>query len=162
MASDFLDDLRHTYQHRPSWDQIWIEVIGTIEKRSNDPVHKVASIIVTSDNTQLLALGYNGDHAGGPNTRESSDPGESGFIHAEVNALIKLDYNNPKKKIMYISMSPCKMCAKAIINAGISEVVYRDEYRDSSGIGLLNVAGIRVRKINNIMADSADENNNRK
>lgn len=162
MPRDFLDDLRHTQAFRPSWDQIWMEVVGTIEKRSTDPNHKVAAIVVTNDNTQLLALGYNGDYAGGPNTRESDSPGESGFIHAEVNALIKLDYNNPKKKIMYISMSPCKMCAKAIINAGISEVVYRDSYRDSSGIGLLNIAGIRVRKINNIMADSADENNHRK
>jgi dCMP deaminase len=100
-----------------------------------------------------LALGYNGDHAGGPNSRESEVPGESGFIHAEVNALIKLDYNNPKKKIMYVSMSPCKMCAKSIINAGISEVVYRDDYRDSSGIVLLQYAGIRVRRINNKTTD---------
>lgn len=148
MKNDFLDHLR-TEDERPSWDQIWNEVVQTIEKRSPDPVHKVAAIVVTSDNTQLLALGYNGDHAGGSNARESNDPGCSGFIHAEVNALIKLDYNNPKKKIMYVSMSPCKMCSKAIINAGISEVVYREEYRDSSGIILLSNAGIRVRRINN-------------
>lgn len=148
MTNDFLDDLQHTSFVRPTWDQIWMEVVETIEKRSSDPHHKVASIVVTCDNTQLLALGYNGDHAGGPNHRESESPGESGFIHAEVNALIKLDYNNPKKKIMYVSMSPCKMCAKAIINAGISEVVYREDYRDHSGIVLLQVAGIRVRRIN--------------
>lgn len=149
MANDFLDDLRQKMYVRPTWDQIWMEVIKTIEKRSNDPHHKVASIVVTHDNTQLLALGYNGDHAGGPNQRESQEPGESGFIHAEVNALIKLDYNNPKKKIMYVSMSPCKMCAKAIINAGITEVVYREDYRDSSGVVLLQSSGIRVRRINN-------------
>jgi len=149
MKNDFLDDLMRTSFVRPSWDQVWMEVVETIEKRSSDPNHKVASIIVTNDNTQLLALGYNGDHAGGTNQRESESPGESGFIHAEVNALIKLDYNNPKKKIMYVSMSPCKMCAKAIINAGISEVVYREDYRDLAGIILLQSAGIRVRRINN-------------
>jgi len=148
LKNDFLDHLR-SEDGRPGWDQIWNEVVLTIEKRSSDPNHKVAAIVVTSDNTQLLALGYNGDHAGGSNLRESSEPGCSGFIHAEVNALIKLDYNNPKKKIMYVSMSPCKMCAKAIINAGISEVVYRDEYRDPSGIILLNNSGIQVRRINN-------------
>ena len=153
MTNDFLDDLSRTCFVRPSWDQIWMELVETIEKRSSDPNHKVASIIVTHDNTQLLALGYNGDHAGGSNSRESEIPGESGFIHAEVNALIKLDYNNPKKKIMYVSMSPCKMCAKSIINAGISEVVYRDDYRDSSGIVLLQYAGIRVRRINNKTTD---------
>ena len=149
MKNDFLDDLMRTSFVRPSWDQVRMEVVETIEKRSSDPNHKVASIIVTNDNTQLLALGYNGDHAGGTNQRESESPGESGFIHAEVNALIKLDYNNPKKKIMYVSMSPCKMCAKAIINAGISEVVYREDYRDLAGIILLQSAGIRVRRINN-------------
>lgn len=149
MKNDFLDDLSRTSFRRPSWEQIWMEVVETIEKRSSDPNHKVASIVVTHDNTQLLALGYNGDQAGGNNKRESENPGESGFIHAEVNALIKLDYNNPKRKIMYVSMSPCKMCAKAIINAGISEVVYREDYRDVAGIVLLQNAGIRVRRINN-------------
>lgn len=148
MKNDFLDCLR-VDDNRPAWEQVWMEVVQTIEKRSTDPDHKVAAIVVTNDNTQLLALGYNGDHAGGSNLRESNEPGGSGFIHAEVNALIKLDYNNPKKKIMYVSMSPCKMCAKAIINAGISEVVYREMYRDTSGIMLLEFAGIRVRKINN-------------
>jgi dCMP deaminase len=148
MANDFLDDLQRTEFVRPAWEQIWMEVVETIEKRSSDPNYKVASIIVTHDNTQLLALGYNGGYAGGPNQRESEEPGESGFIHAEVNALIKLDYNNPKKKIMYVSMSPCKMCAKAIVNAGISEVIYREDYRDHSGIVLLQSAGIQVRRIN--------------
>ena len=80
-------------------------------------------------------------------------------MHAEVNALIKLDYNNPKKKIMYVSMSPCKMCAKAIINAGIAEVVYEEQYRDLSGILLLKSAGILVRQINS-QVEQNNENNN--
>lgn len=146
-------------QSRPSWDSVWMDVTHTISQRSPDPKFRVAAIIVSADNTQLLALGYNGDHAGGSNMRESDAPGESGFLHAEVNALIKLDYNNPKQKIMYVSMSPCKMCAKAIINSGISEVVYREKYRDESGIILLESAGIRVRKINNTKTDLKDENN---
>ncbi len=158
MRNDFLDCLRRD-DSRPSWDQIWSEVVRTIEKRSTDPAFKVAAIVVTSDNTQLLALGYNGDHAGGSNCRDSNTPGESGFIHAEVNALIKLDYNNPKRKIMYVSLSPCKMCAKAIINSGISEVAYLEEYRDNSGIQLLRNAGIQVRKINTLMTDSNHEKN---
>jgi dCMP deaminase len=107
----------------------------------------VAAIVVTDDNTQLLSLGYNGDHAGGSNTRESSAAGESGFIHAEVNALIKLDFNSPKRKKMYVSLSPCRMCAKAIVNARIDEIVYIERYRDTSGIDLLREAGVKVRQI---------------
>lgn len=158
MTNDFLNDLRNK-KSRPSWDDVWISVVNTIAERSPDPRFKIAAIVVTNDNTQLLALGYNGDHSGGPNKRESDIPGESGFLHAEVNALIKLDYNNPKNKIMYVSMSPCKMCAKAIINAGIKEVVYKEQYRDLSGILLLKSAGILVRQINS-QVEQNNENNN--
>ena len=38
------------------------------------------------------------------------------------------------------------MCAKAIVNAGIKEVIYMDTYRDMSGIDVLLSAGINVRK----------------
>ena len=158
MTNDFLDDLRNK-KSRPSWYDVLICVVNTIAERSPDPRFKIAAIVVTNDNTQLLALGYNGDHSGGPNKRESDIPGESGFLHAEVNALIKLDYNNPKKKIMYVSMSPCKMCAKAIINAGIKEVAYKEQYRDISGILLLKSAGILVRQINS-QVEQNNENNN--
>lgn len=135
---------------RPSWDQVWSDVVFNISRRSPDPSFKVAAIVVTEDNTQLLSLGYNGDHAGGPNCRESDSPGDSGFIHAEVNALIKLDFNSPKRKKMYVSLSPCKMCAKAIINARIDEVVYVDQYRDLSGVELLQNAGIKVRQLSEV------------
>jgi deoxycytidylate deaminase len=49
-----------------------------------------------------LAIGYNGNYAGGPNEVESTEPGMSGMLHAEINALIKLDYNNPNKKIKFV------------------------------------------------------------
>ncbi len=129
---------------RPTWDQVWIEMAGLIARRSYDPRHRVGTVIVTDDNTQVLAVGYNGNHAGGPNEVESIEPGESGMLHAEINALLKTDYNNPKKKILYVTLSPCKMCAKAIVNAGISKVVYREEYRDTSGLDILRESGIEV------------------
>jgi len=132
---------------RPTWDQTWIQVAHKISERSLDPRRKVGTVIISADNTQVLALGYNGDHRGGPNEVESILPGESGFIHAEINALIKLDFNNPKHKVMYITTSPCVQCAKAIINAQIDEVVYDQEYRDLTGVKLLQKSGIQVRKI---------------
>ena len=85
---------------RHDWDSIWIAFAKNISRRSYDPSFQVGTCIVTEDNCQVLAVGYNGNHKGGPNERESSEPGHSGFIHAEINALIKLDYNNPKKKKM--------------------------------------------------------------
>ena len=121
-----------------------MDFAGNIARRSSDPSFKVGCCIVSKDNCQVLSIGYNGDHKGGTNERESMDPGCSGFIHAEINALIKLDYNNPKEKCLYITLSPCRQCAKAIINGGIDRVVYRDAYRDTSGIELLRAHKIET------------------
>ena len=131
---------------RPSWDMIWMDVANSISKRSYDPRFQVGAVVVTKDNTQVLAVGYNGNYAGGPNTVESSVPGESGLIHAEINCLLKMDYNNPKSKKMYLTLSPCRMCAKAIINAGIDEVVYATQYRDTTGVQLLLDQNVSVRQ----------------
>ncbi len=132
---------------RPTWDEVWMETARTLSRRSLDPRFQVGTVIVTDDNTQVLAVGYNGDQRGGTNQVESNEPGCSGFIHAEINALIKCDYNNPKRKVMYLTLSPCRQCAKSIVNGGISEVVYDIEYRDTSGIEILIAAGLKVRKI---------------
>ena len=119
----------------------------TIAERSYDPRHKVGAVVVTEDNTQVLAVGYNGNYSGGPNEAESSTPGESGMLHAEINALLKMDYNNPKVKKLYVTLSPCRMCAKAIVNAGIDEVIFKEEYRDCSSLEILTESNIKVRKI---------------
>ena len=117
-----------------------------ISTRSYDPRHQVGTVIVTEDNTQVLSVGYNGNYSGGPNEVESDMPGESGMLHAEINALLKMDYNNPKRKRLYVTLSPCRLCSKAIINAGISEVIYFEKYRDASGLELLQSQGIIVRQ----------------
>ena len=132
--------------NRPSWDYIWMSMAETIAQRSYDPRYRVGSVIVCSDNTQVLAIGYNGNYRGGPNEVESTVPGESGMLHAEINALVKMDYNNHKQKKMYLTLSPCKMCAKAIVNSGIDEVIYCEKYRDETGIDILRQSGIAVRQ----------------
>ena len=130
---------------RPSWDEVWMSVAHTISQRSYDPKNKVGAIVVSGDNTSVLSMGYNGNYAGGPNERDSPARGKSGMIHAEVNALLKMDYHNHKRKVMYVTHSPCIMCAKAIINAGIDEVVYARRYDYENSIDLLTNAGIVVR-----------------
>ena len=86
-----------------------MEVAHVISQRSYDKRYKVGAVVVSDDNTQLLSLGYNGNYAGGPNEADSEEPGQSGFLHAEINALLKLDYNNPKRKKMYLTLSPCQI-----------------------------------------------------
>ncbi len=115
----------------------------TIAQRSHHSTFKVGAIIVTSDNTQVLSLGYNGNAKGMSNVPQSEEPGCSGLLHAEINALLKLDYNNPKDKIMYLTLSPCENCAMAIINSGIKKVVYKNEYRNKKGINMLKDANVQ-------------------
>ena len=142
-----MQEPRQTLQtERPEWDQIWMEMAHLIAKRSYDPRFKVGTVIVSDDNTQVLAVGYNGNYRGGPNTVDSLEPGQSGMIHSEINALLKSDYNNPKRKVMYVTMSPCAACAKAIVNAGIDEVVYDEQYRITDGLDIMAEAGLVVRK----------------
>ena len=85
---------------RPPWPKIWMQCAYAISQRSFDEKYKVGVVIVSFDNTQVLSLGYNGSYKGGPNVRDSLETGKGGLIHAETNALIKCDFNFPKKKIM--------------------------------------------------------------
>ena len=129
---------------RPTWPETWMTVAKAVAERSYDPRLKVGTIIVSDDNTQVLSVGYNGNYRGGPHTPESFEPGASGFIHSEINALLKCDYHNPKGKHMYITHSPCRACAKCIINGGIKRVIYDIEYRDTSSIEVLRDVGVEI------------------
>lgn len=134
-----------------------MQMAQTIAQRSHDDRYQVGAVVVTEDNTQVLSVGYNGNYSGGPDCAESDEPGQSGLLHAEINALLKLDYNNPKRKILYVTMSPCVMCAKAIVNAGVQEVVYDDLYRDTCGLQVLAHAHVKVRQAENTKIKSAKD-----
>lgn len=131
-------------QVRPTWPATWMSIANSIALRSYDPRLRVGCITVSCDNTSVLSVGYNGGYKGGPNVPDSLEPGKSGFVHAEVNCLVKCDFNFPKRKHMYLTHSPCLPCARLIINAEIARVVYETVYRDASGIELLLSAGIET------------------
>ena len=71
-------------------------------------------------------------------------------LHAEANAITKLakSGNSSDGATLYVTMSPCVECAKLIIQAGIKRVVYREKYRITDGIDLLERANIKVEQIN--------------
>jgi dCMP deaminase len=65
---------------------------------------------------------------------------------------VKLDFNFSKDKHMYVTHSPCRMCAKLIINAGVKRVVYGEAYRDPSGVKLLQGVGIKTMTLEDAIA----------
>jgi dCMP deaminase len=131
---------------RPSFDQIYMDFACNLAKRSTCSRLQVGCVIVTVDNHRVLSVGYNGGAKGVFNDCLSSEPGKCGHLHAEINSLIKFDYNDPARKKMYVTYNPCFACSVAIINADIDEVIYLNEYRDMSGVELLQKAHVNVRK----------------
>lgn len=118
--------------------------LATLSKCSE---RRVAAIITDRDLTQVYSIGING----GPKSLADCMcviDGKYGCIHAEINALIKCRTDSPDK-VMFVTLSPCKQCAAAIINApgGFSAVYYFEEWKDDSGIKLLKAAGIHVARI---------------
>lgn len=133
---------------RPSFDKIFLDFSKSLSSRSTCSRAKVGCIIVTENNANILSMGYNGGAAGVFNDCLSQDPGKCGHLHAEINALIKMDYNNLCRRKMYSTTAPCFSCATAIINAGIYSVLYETEYRTQEGVDLLRSANISIVKLN--------------
>ena len=118
--------------------------LATLSKCSE---RRVAAIITDRELTQVYSIGINGGPKGLADCMCIID-GKYGCVHAEINALIKCRTDRPDK-VMFVTLSPCKQCAAAIINApgGFSAVYYFDEWKDDSGIKLLKAAGIHVARI---------------
>lgn len=97
----------------------------------------------------IISDGYNGTPSGFENVCEDGDVTKPYVLHAEANAISKVAKSNNSSMgaTMYITASPCIECAKLIIQAGISRVVYSEEYRSSEGVDLLRRAGVKVEKV---------------
>lgn len=132
---------------RPDWDTIWMELAERLSQRSTCKRASVGCVVVSEDNGIVLGIGYNGGPKGMANECLSDEPGKCGHLHAEINALIKTNYRDAAKKKVYVTLEPCYNCAVALINADVQEVIYKREYRDHSGLELLNRKGIPVRKL---------------
>ena len=94
-----------------------------------------------------ISDGYNGTPSGFPNVCENSEGDTHWYVlHAEANAITKLarSLNSAQGATLYITLSPCRDCAKLILQSGISRVVYKHEYKDTSGIEFLDKSLIKT------------------
>lgn len=131
---------------RPSLKTCMMEIAKVMAQRSTCTRLHVGAVVTDESTSNIIAIGYNGNYKGGPNVPDSNKPGETGYIHAEVNALIKADFQIKHKK-MFVTHSPCIMCAKLIVNAQIEEVYIGEMYRDFEPLKLLLSCGVKVYKI---------------
>ncbi len=129
-------------------DTAYIDIAIRWSEMSKAQRRKVGCIIVK--NNQIISDGYNGTPSGFDNNCEDENfTTKPEVLHAESNALMKLarSTNNSENATMYLTCSPCFECSKLIIQAGISRVVYKDNYRSQEGVDLLRKANIIVEKI---------------
>lgn len=141
-----------------SWDEYFMGVAKLSAKRSKDPNTQVGCCIVNNDK-RIVAVGYNGlprncdDNDFPWNCREGAlqDTKYAYVVHAELNAI--LNATTPLTGCtLYVTLFPCNECMKAIIQAGIKEVVYEDNKYDGKDFDLASKkmqqsANVKVRQV---------------
>ena len=139
-----------------SWQEYFMGIAFLSAKRSKDPVTQVGACIVIDD--KIIGIGYNGFPRG--NNDDNMPWGKEGeyletkypyVVHAELNAILNSN-KSVKYATIYVTHFPCNECSKAIIQSGISKVVYfSDKHKDKdstkASIRMLQNAGIEVEKI---------------
>jgi dCMP deaminase len=149
---------KEIYQ-RPTWDEWFMKLAMLVAERSTCKRHHVGAIIV-KDNS-FISEGYNGAVRG---TEDCLTLGckkdelniSSGFgselcraVHAEQNAIIRAGYDRAKGGTMYCTHSPCMMCAKEIVNAGIVKVVSYQEFKGDNGANMFLIdREVKVKIVN--------------
>ncbi|VGO21211.1 hypothetical protein SCARR_03283 [Pontiella sulfatireligans] len=146
-------------EKRPDWDEYFMDIAHVVSKRGNCCRRKVAALIVRD--RRIVSTGYNGTPRGIANCCDGGCPrcasdapsgeslGECICAHAEENAIVQAAYHgiSVRDGSLYCTLSPCLMCTKMIINAGIKEVVYETEYHfTEQARGLFDTAGILCRQ----------------
>ena len=143
---------------RPDWDTYFMDIAAVVATRGNCSRRTVAAILVKDQ--RVISTGYNGTPRGVQNCFEGgcarcasdapsgTDLGECICSHAEENAITQAALHGiaVKGATLYCTLSPCLLCARMVINAGISEVVYGDEYefKDQTR-ALFREAGVNCR-----------------
>jgi dCMP deaminase len=136
------------------YDRLYMDLALRVADMSVDHKHKVGALIVREG---ILSEGWNGSPTGFLNdTRDDDGETHPWIIHAEQNAIAKC----AKKGIategatLYVTLSPCRHCARLILQAGIVRVMYKKSFsKDKEGLLLLEKAGIITEQLaqNNIV-----------
>ena len=140
-----------------SWDEYFMGVAKLAAMRSKDPNSQVGCCIVSTDN-KILSIGYNGFPRGCsddefPWAREG-DPLDTKYVyvtHSELNAILNFRGGTLEGSRIYVTLFPCNECTKAIIQSGISEIIYDDDkYADTPSVlaskRMLHASGVTYRR----------------
>ncbi len=121
--------------------EVYMRMAEELAKRSTCARLQVGTVVTDFELERVVAIGYNGNARGFPNACDTDIPGACGCIHSEMNALIKAP-GDLRRKVVFVTASPCVMCAKLIVQSNVAYVYYRAPYRKADGLEILQQAGI--------------------
>ena len=134
---------------RPDWDSYFMKIAAAVSERSTCDRALVGCVLVLEK--RILTTGFNGSPAGQEHCDEAGhlivDEHCVRTIHAETNAIIQAALHgvSTRGSTCYVTHLPCINCTKALINAGITRIVYGEAYRmDENAMAFLKAAGIEV------------------
>ncbi len=142
---------QHSEQKQTTLDKRYLRMARIWAENSYCERRKVGAIIVRD--SMIISDGFNGTPSGFENICEDETGQTKTYVlHAEANAITKVarSNNSSQGSTLYVTASPCMECAKLIIQAGITRVVYNEPYRLTDGVDLLRRAGIEVKLIENL------------
>ena len=132
---------------RPDWDSYFMKIAYAVSERSTCDRAQVGCVLVLEK--RILTTGFNGSPAGQPHCDEVGHLMVEGHcvrtIHAETNAIIQAALHgvSTRGSTCYVTHLPCINCTKALINAGITRLVYHIVYRQDP-IALQFLEGARI------------------
>lgn len=129
-----------------NYDESYMATAESFAEKSQCPRTQVGCALVLASG--IISPGLNGMASGGPNQWEFSPDGNPEVVHAELNSLGKcLEQGlSTKGATMYVTLSPCLECSKLLVRAGVKRVVYRDEYRLTTGLDYLRKYNVEVQQ----------------
>jgi len=137
-------------EKKSRYDKAYMRMAIEWAKLSHCKRAQVGSLIVKDG--MIISDGFNGSPTGLNNDCEDMANDTYWYvIHSEANAILKCAKNGSSSKgaTLYLTHSPCKDCAKMILQSGIERVVYNEKYRDNDGINFLKDSGIEILFLNN-------------
>ncbi|AZA48151.1 dCMP deaminase family protein [Chryseobacterium carnipullorum] len=130
------------------FDKAYLKMAQEWAKLSYCKRKQVGALIVKD--RMIISDGYNGTPSGFENCCENEEGKTHWYVlHAEANAILKLAASTQSAKgaTLYLTLSPCKECSKLILQAGITRLVYINEYSDDDGIAFLRNHNIEIEQI---------------
>lgn len=127
------------------YDRAYLRMATEWGKLSHCQRKKVGAIIVKG--RMIISDGYNGTPTGFENCCEDQEGLTKWYVlHAEANAILKVASSTQSCNgaTLYITLSPCKECSKLVHQAGIKRIVYKEAYKDDSGLQFLAKAGVEL------------------